>query len=486
MAATSVRDPLDAAGDAPLSARDRLVIPMPTDRITSWVWALAITAIGGLLRFTNLGSPAEKIFDEVYYAKDAADLLKYGVERDTQGTGPGFVAHPPLGKWLIAIGEQLFGVTPFGWRFAAAAVGTLSILVIIRVARRMTRSTLLGCIAGVLLSLDGLHFVQSRVAMLDIFLMWWILLAFACLLIDRDAMRSQLAEGLAHGLSTGLRRWRLVAALCLGLALATKWSAVWFIVAFALLTFAWDCGARRSAGVRKPVRAALRANWAAALAGAVIVAGAYTASWAGWFLSDAGFDRHYGSTALAGWIHYHVQILNFHTGLTTHHRYESQPWSWLLLGRPVAYYYTAPTGCGAPACSREVLAIGNPALWWTFIPAIVGMGWQWLARRDWRATAVLTGVGAGILPWLRDPERTMFLFYTLPALPFLVLATTLCLGMVLGSKAADARRRLIGAWVVAGYVMLVAVTFAFFHPVLVGTTMTYAEWQNRIWFPTWL
>jgi len=482
VAATSVLEPLDAAGDAPLSARDRLVIPMPVDRIASWLWTLAITAAAGLLRFTNLGSPREKIFDEVYYAKDAADLLRHGVERNSQGTGPGFVAHPPLGKWLIAAGEHLFGMTPLGWRFAAAVVGTLSVLVTIRMARRLTRSTLLGCVAGVLLSLDGLHFVQSRIAMLDIFLMWWVLVAFACLLIDRDAQRLRLADGLP----AGLRPWRLVAAACLGLALATKWSAVWYVATFALLSFAWDCGARRSGGARRPVRAALADSWAWALAGAVIVAGVYIASWTGWFLSDGGFDRHYGSTALAGWVHYHREILSFHTGLSTHHRYASQPWSWLLLGRPVAYYYTAPAGCGAPACAREVLALGNPALWWPFLPVLVGVAWRWLAHRDWRGATVLAGVGAGFLPWLPYPDRTMFLFYTLPALPFLVLATTLSLGMVLGDQAASARRRLVGAWAVAGYVSLVAVTFAFFHPVLVGTTLTYAQWQLRIWFPTWI
>ena len=255
---------------------------------------------------------------------------------------------------------------------------------------------------------------------------------------------------------------------------------------FAVLTFVWDSGALRSAGVPKPTRAALGANWRWALVCAVIVGGAYTLSWTGWFLSDDGWDRDYGSTAIAGLIHYHREILSFHTGLTTHHRYESLPWSWLLLGRPVAYYYAAPSGCGAQACSSEVIAIGNPALWWMFLPALVGVTWRWLAHRDWRAAAVLAAVGAGFVPWLPFPERTMFLFYALPALPFLVLATTLCLGMVLGDGSANPRRRLIGTWVVAGYVSVVAITFAFFHPVLVGTLLTYAEWQDRMWFPSWI
>jgi dolichyl-phosphate-mannose--protein O-mannosyl transferase len=194
----------------------------------------------------------------------------------------------------------------------------------------------------------------------------------------------------------------------------------------------------------------------------------------------------YGSNALVGWIQYHGEILRFHTHLRTHHRYASLPWSWLLLARPVAYYYSTPTNCGATSCSREVLAIGNPVLWWPFAGALVAMAWRWLARRDWRAATVLAAVGAGFLPWLPYPHRTMFVFYTLPALPFLVLATTMCLGMVLGGPDASVRRRLIGALTVAGYLVLVAVTFAFFYPVLTGTTLSYLDWHRRMWFGTWI
>jgi len=460
----------------------RLVAAVPDDRWTSWLWASAVAALAGALRFAGLSRPGDKLFDEVYYAKDAHDLLRHGVELNGTENGPGFIAHPPLGKWLIAAGEGLFGYTPFGWRVAAAVIGTLSVLVLVRVARRMTRSTMLGCVAGLLLCLDGLHFVQSRVAMLDIFLMWWVLVAFACLLVDRDAARERLADGRA----AGLRPWRLTAAVCLGLALATKWSAIWYAIAFGLLAFAWDCGARRSAGNRHPVRAAAGAGalWGAGYL--AIIAAVYAASWTGWFVTSAGYDRHYGANAVIGWLHYHREILAFHTHLTAHHQYASLPWSWLLLGRPVAYFYDTPTGCGAKDCSREVLAIGNPALWWPFAGALVAVTWRWLARRDWRGAAVLAGVGAGFLPWLPYPHRTMFLFYALPALPFLVLATTLALAMVLGDRTASSDRRLAGALVVGAYVLFVAASFLFFYPVLAGHTMTYVQWHRRMWLLTWI
>ncbi|MBN6051175.1 phospholipid carrier-dependent glycosyltransferase, partial [Nonomuraea sp. RK-328] len=184
-----------------------------------WLGPVLVTVFGGILRFVRLGEPRAVVFDETFYIKDAYSLLTYGVERYTVGDTKdpiadrrilagnldiwkhcpepadcaAFVSHPPLGKWMIGVGEWLFGMNPFGWRFAAAVAGTLSILIIARVARRMTRSTLLGCLAGLLLALDGLHLVLSRTALLDIFLMFWVLAGFACVVADRDWARDRLA-----------------------------------------------------------------------------------------------------------------------------------------------------------------------------------------------------------------------------------------------------------------------------------------------------
>jgi Dolichyl-phosphate-mannose--protein O-mannosyl transferase len=136
---------------------------VPGSRLVGWLGPLLITAFAAFLRFDRLANPHSVVFDETYYAKDAYALLKFGHEHSTidnpqadklflgghadqiwQGGGS-FVAHPPVGKWMIAIGEWLFGATPFGWRFIPALIGTLSVLILARIARRMTRSTLLGC-----------------------------------------------------------------------------------------------------------------------------------------------------------------------------------------------------------------------------------------------------------------------------------------------------------------------------------------------------
>src|SRR3712207_9006583 len=96
------------------------------------------------------------------------------------------VVHPELAKWLIGAGEELFGFEPFGWRVASAVVGTLMVLVMVRLVRRLTGSTLLGAVGGLLLCVDGLHFVLSRLALLDIFVAFFLLCAVSCLVAGRD------------------------------------------------------------------------------------------------------------------------------------------------------------------------------------------------------------------------------------------------------------------------------------------------------------
>ena len=252
--------------------RARLVPPMPASAFWGWAGPLLVTVFGAILRLNRLGDPHAVIFDETYYVPDALGILRFGVEHNYVGNrndlllhgnphvfthGGEFVVHPPFGKVLIAGGEWLFGLSPFGWRFAVAVVGSLSILLLARIARRMTRSTLLGCFAGLLLALDGLEFVMSRTALLDIFVMFWVLAAFGCLVVDRDSYRARLAGVVTEGAEptavprTGIRWWRVGAGICLGLAFGSKWNGLWFIPAFAGLSLAWDIGARRSAGLTK-------------------------------------------------------------------------------------------------------------------------------------------------------------------------------------------------------------------------------------------
>jgi len=517
--------------------RARLVTPMPDDRLWGWIGPLLITVFSGWLRFNRLSAPNAVMFDETYYAKDAWSILKHGVEwnwlssppysaeyannqiiaghfsehlfQACSGTGCGeYVVQPELGKLLIAVGEWMYGLTTLGWRFASAVFGTLAILVMCRVARRITRSTLLGCTAGLLLSLDGLEFVLSRTGILDIFLMFFLLASFGALIVDRDVSRGRLAEAVVlrpadeAGPGLGIRKWRIIAGIMLGLACASKQYAIWYVFAFAALCIAWDLGARRTAGLRRPWRGALvrDGKWLLLTLGLIPLV-TYVLTWMNWFVTNTGYSRDYAQqhgtnipviSQLYSLYEYHKEMLQFGVGLSVPHPYQSQPWDWFVISRPVAFYwesYSDPAGLHPwpnPKTTgpyvREVLAIGNPAIWWLSIPAIAVCLVWWLTRRDWRAGTALLCIFAGWASWLPFVSRTKFYYYALEFEPFIIICIVLCLGLILGPATARLRRRTIGAVLVGGYVVAVLIVFWYFYPILTGQVLTYSDWLSHMWY----
>lgn len=518
------------------TVRDRFVPPMPGPRWLAWLAPALVAVFAGALRFIRLGQPPHIYFDEVYYALDAFGLRTFGVEYQTVEDAeqrvnagdldiwldtPDMVVHPPFGKWMIAAGDYLWGLLPFGeamsptgWRVAAAVVGALSVLLLARLALRMTRSILLGCMAGLILALDGLHFTQSRIAMLDIFLMFWLLAGVACLVADRDRVRARLADLADYGDTAawwlGVRWWRIAAGVCFGLAAGTKWSALFYVAVFGLLTVAWDYGARRTAGQRRAIPRWFLVDAAPAFFQIVVVGFlTYLATWAGWLFTTTGYNRAWAAgeangvwalvpeplratvAAFRGLWQYHGEMYRFHSELNESHAYASSAWEWIVMRTPVVYHFDGnQPGCGAPNCASTVVGLGTPVVWWLSIVALlVLLGW-WATYRDWRAGVVLAGVAAGWLPWFAYPDRTMFVFYALPFLPFLVLAIVLAIGLLLGPDEGSPRfsqpRRVVGG-IVSGVVMLlVLANFVYLYPVLSAENVRYEDWDNRMWFDTWV
>ncbi|MBD0293480.1 MAG: phospholipid carrier-dependent glycosyltransferase, partial [Jiangellaceae bacterium] len=497
---------------------DRLVRPMPHDGAWGWLGSLFAGAVAALLRLVDLGRPAKLMFDETYYAKDALSLLRFADARsfvegadekilagdlDVFTDQPSFVVHPNVGKWLIALGIRLAGMEPVGWRLAPALAGVITVIVVARAGRRLFRSTLLGTTAGLLIAVDGMSITLSRTAILDGLLAMFVAAAFACLLVDRDWARARYAAALRAGqpLPSPLawRPWRLAAGILLGLACGTKWNGLYVLAVFGVMTVLWELSARRVAGDRAPVRTALLADGPVAfltmLGSAAVV---YVASWAGWIAGDNGWSRQWAASnpasGLAAWLpdwvrslwHYHGEMWHFHSTLQAQHDYASDAWSWLLLTRPVSFDYTGlergEQGCDVDQCSQAVLALGTPVLWWGACLAVLVCEWMWLARRDWRPGAILAGVLATWVPWLFWPGRTTFAFYAVVIAPFLVLAVTYVLGLILGPPGADRRRRTIGAAIAGGYVLLVVVVAAWFYPIHVDAVIPYDEWLRHMWF----
>ncbi|MCF3135592.1 dolichyl-phosphate-mannose--protein mannosyltransferase [Streptomyces olivochromogenes] len=542
-----------------VDVRDRLVPPYtepsprlwlalgvpktPAERITRWSgWGgpLLVTLMAGLMRFWNLGSPKAVIFDETYYAKDAWALVHRGFEVNWDKnandlilqkagyigipTDAAYVVHPPVGKYVIGLGELIFGFNPFGWRFMTALLGTLSVLLLCRIGRRMFRSTFLGCLAGALMAVDGLHFVMSRTSLLDGVLMFFVLAAFGCLVIDRDKARERLAAALptdpdgrvrpdayiGDTLQLGWRPWRWAAGLLLGLAIGTKWNGLYILAAFCVMALLWDVGARKVAGARRPYTAVLKHDTGITFVATVPVAIAvYLTSWIGWILSPTdgtgGYFRNWAATDgkggswafLPDWVrslwHYEHEVYKFHVGLSSPHTYQSNPWSWIVLGRPVSYFYESPSpgsdGCPADAgqkCAREVLALGTPLLWWTACVAILYVLWRWFFRRDWRAGAIACGIAAGYLPWFLYQERTIFLFYAVVFVPFLCLAVAMLIGAIIGPPGSTDTRRVIGAAGAGVLVLLISWNFIYFWPLYTGTAIPIDSWRSRMWLDTWV
>jgi dolichyl-phosphate-mannose--protein O-mannosyl transferase len=507
------------------------------ERLLGWLGPLAVALLGGIVRFVGLGRPHELVFDETYYVKEGYSMFARGYEA-AWGEDPNarfqagdtsmlqhvaeYVVHPPLGKWLIGLGIQVGGgvTSSFAWRLSVAVVGTLAILMLARIGRRLFASTALGTLAGLLLAVDGLAIVMSRTSLLDPFLMAFVLAAFGALLLDRDQAYRRLARRMATmldagkpvpswGPGLGVRWWRLAAAVLLGLACATKWSGIYFLAMFGLMSVAWDVWARRIVGVR---------GWAAGgvvrdgvPAGVLMVglaATTYLAGWTSWFASPQAWGRQWAvenpgqgvqwlPPALRSLWKFHQDMWQFHNNLTTPHAYAAHPLGWIVQWRPTSFYYPtsasgltgqqAQAACGSTSCAQPITSLGNPLIWWLGAAAILVVLYWLVARRDWRTSAVLSGILAGWVPWFAYAHRTIFTFYAIAFLPWLILTLVYAFSLMIGRNAgSDPHERRIMILVVAGVVVLIVAVSVFFYPVWTGQVIPYDQWRLRMWLPKWI
>ena len=218
---------------------------LPVFLRADFVYGALVTILAGVVRFVRLDIPKSLIpLDEFYYPVNALGLLRHGADYQllkgamlpakrcsAVGIEPAFAVHPPIGKWLMGAGMKVFGCNSFGWRVSAALFGTLAVLVVYLIGRRLFRVPWAAGLAALLTATDGLFFIQSRIAMLDIFLAFFIVLAIWLLLEDRARTKLN---------AQGWRPWRIAAAVAIGLGASTKWSAAVLIPSLALLALLWD------------------------------------------------------------------------------------------------------------------------------------------------------------------------------------------------------------------------------------------------------
>ncbi len=501
-------------------------------RLKLWYWGapVAVTLLAAVLRFWDLANPHALVFDETFYVKDSYTLMHLGYEgswgagadtkfnagnTDIFSSDPSFVAHPPLGKWIIALGLAAFGAgDSFGWRFSTALVGVLAVLVVTLLARKLFRSTVLAAIAGFLMAIDGHAIVMSRVALLDNSVMFLALLAFGCILLDRDWHARRLAGIVAERRRTGRdpswgpvlwwRPWLIAAGILCGLCAGVKWSGLYFLAFYAVYTVVVDAVARRRVGLPFWISASILKQGPATFVLMVPIAlVSYLATWTGWIVTSGGYYRNWATTYGTAWSgnlawvphwfqnlwHYQVEMYQYAINLHVPHPYQANPLTWLFMIRPTSMYYHGSTlgqgGCSSSACASAITSIGNPLIWWAAAAAVFYLVYRIVRYREWQVGLVLTGVAAGYLPWLLYINRTVFQFYTIAFEPYLILALTFVIGLILGRRTDATWRRVRGIATVAVFLVFAAAVSVFFYPLWTAQQIPFWYWQLHIWLPSW-
>ena len=387
-------------------------------------------------------------FDEIYHARTAWEHL--------HGVWPYEISHPPLGKLLLGLGIRLFGMTPFGWRFSGTLFGVLMLPVMYLFLKKLFGGSAVPAFGTVVFASDFMHFVQTRIATIDTYGVFFILLMyyFMYIWLSEDRLWALALAGLAFGLGAA-SKWICIYA---GAGLGVLWLVHWG------MQFAKE---GKAAFSRFAKNAAFCMLFFVALPGLI-----YYLSYLpyGEARGAAVFTRDYWDIVWEN----QTYMFSYHSGLVATHPYASKWYQWLLDIRPILYYMQS----GASGERIRISAFVNPLLCWAGLLSLFVLLYMALFRRDRRAGFLLIGFLAQLLPWIFI-DRLTFAYHYFPSTVFLVLS----LGYVFALMR-DGRRRWM--FYAGGFSFACALLFVVFYPELSAHPIQpqRAEWLLR-WLPTW-
>jgi dolichyl-phosphate-mannose--protein O-mannosyl transferase len=481
---------------------------------------VSVMVIATLTRLWNLGYPAKLVFDETYYVKDALTLSVEGHEKSWPDgadaafqsgdllsylSQPAFVVHPPLGKWLIALGMWFTGPDQsIGWRLSTALLGIATVGLLMLVAFKLFRSVPAATLAGFVLAIDGLAITLSRTALLDTSLTFFLLLGFWFFLIDQQSSRVKITRAIEGSNNSILkfRPWLVLTGVALGAASSIKWSGLYLLAGIGLYVVFSELILRKNSRESNWFRKGFFFQGAFSFLSLVPVAVAtYLLTWMGWVLGSGGYLRNWATenpptgfiSLLPDWIlslwRYHEMIYRFHINLTSEHAYQAHPLGWLIGIRPTAFFYESypagTNGCEvANGCSSAITALGNPFIWISSTAALIYIIYRYARHRERVFGLVLLGTASLFLPWIILSERTVFQFYVVSFQPWLILGLVLAIQQ-LRRKLWGKSKTLANATTV-GFVALTFGAFLFFLPVNTGMYLPFEFWQLRMWLPSWI
>jgi len=444
------------------------------NRFSPYHWGmLGIFFISLVLRFWGLERFNTLVFDEVYYAKYANYYL---IGKDF------FNSHPPLSQYIIAIGIWLGSFLPstadttnnlteslrstLSYRWINALTGSFIPLVVGAIAYQLNQRLSFSLLATLLTALDGLFLVESRYALNNIYLVLFGLLGHLCFLVAGESKKVNLT-------------WLLISGVCFGSSVAVKWNGLgflfglWIIIAIAAIKnyfsnkkqddFLWQRFTRI-----KPEFLVLSLI--------LVPLGTYTVLWIPHLLMNPQYNF---------W-EVHREILAFHERIKGNnsqvHPYCSPWYSWLILWRPIAYYYEK-VKLGTELRIYDVHAFGNPILWWLSTLAIVIILADLIVKqerfRGGISLYLLCNYVANLLPWIKV-TRCTFIYHYMGAYTFALLALAGIFDSYLQSP--SQRDRLV----VYGFIGLIIIGFLYWLPIFLGLPLSEGEFRWRMWFPSWV
>ncbi len=396
-------------------------------------------------------------FDEIYHGRTAYEFL--------EKIEPYENTHPPLGKVILQPGIELFGMTPYGWRFMAAVFGTFMVPVMYAAAKGMFGRTRYAFLAALLLVLEGFHFVHSRIANVDIIgVTFTIFMYYAMYRFGETSWRYGFRRGLG---------WLALSGLFFGCAASVKWNYLYGGAGLAILFFLAllrRVRTARSEGQRGTAKRAVLTLLAAAIFFIVVPAGIYSASYVPFLRATQADD---GMKDL--W-QYQKNMFHYHEGVTEEHPYGSKWYTWPLMLRPVWYYGGQDL---SPGEAQSIAAIGNPLVWWGGLLAMLASWWIGWLQRDRVVLTIAVMYLSFYVPWMVAPRDVTFLYHYFPMVPLLILS------IVWMMRWWEERSR-IGRRITDTAVVAAGCLFIWFYPVLAGVTIS-RGWMNLAlrWLPSW-
>ena len=392
-------------------------------------------------------------FDEIYHARTALEHV--------ENVYPYEITHPPLGKEIIGLGIRLFGMTPFGWRFMGTLFGVLMLPLLYVFLKRMSRSSAVASCGTVIFAFDFMHFVQTRIATIDTYSVFFILLMYLFMW---------------RFVSGGRWRYLALSGLFFGLGAASKWTCIYAGAGLAVIWLAYWISRRREPGFigRFFLNCAFCLVFFVAVPLAVYYVSYYHYGTASGLEGGLGmlFDRDYLKIV---WDN-QVYMWEYHSDLVSEHPYASRWFQWLVDARPILYYLEYyDDGVTKSAFG----AFMNPIFCWTGLIAVIANGILAVRDRDGRAAFIVLGYLAQLLPWVLVTRLT-FAYHYFPSEIFLILALGHVWGRLAELGAPNWRRNMYSVTAVS------TALFVAFYPVLTGLRTPLWYTRNLLrWFPSW-